>query len=78
MNIDVTNKVNGQTATETKIDREEFFSLLTKIASELFDLIQRNFLAGISFVIFLYNGISVPYPCFIPLFCTIEYLNCLS
>lgn len=38
VNIDVTNKVNGQTATESKIDREEFFSLLTKIATELFDL----------------------------------------
>ena len=43
VNIDVTNKVNGQTATETKIDREEFFSLLTKIASELFDLMQNAF-----------------------------------
>lgn len=38
VNIDVTNRVNGQTATESKIDREEFFSLLTKISSELFDL----------------------------------------
>lgn len=38
VNIDVTNKVNGQTATESKIDREEFFSLLTKITTELFDL----------------------------------------
>ena len=43
VNIDVTNKVNGQTATETKIDREEFFSLLTKIASELFDLMQNAY-----------------------------------
>lgn len=43
VNIEVTNKVNGQTATESKIDREEFFSLLTKIASELFDLMQNAF-----------------------------------
>lgn len=40
VNIDVTNKVNGQTATESKIDREEFFSLLTKISSELFELME--------------------------------------
>lgn len=40
VNIDITNKVNGQTATESKIDREEFFSLLKKISDELFYLLQ--------------------------------------
>jgi len=43
VNIDVSNKVNGQTATESKIDREEFFSFLTKFSNEIFELMQNCF-----------------------------------
>lgn len=37
LNIDVASRPNGQTATESKIDREELFSLLLQIAGEEFE-----------------------------------------
>ena len=37
LNLDVSNKPNGQTATESKIDREELFSMLLQITSEEFE-----------------------------------------
>lgn len=37
LNIDVSSSPNGQTATESKIDREELFSFLLTIASEEFE-----------------------------------------
>lgn len=40
LNIDISNKPNGQTATESKIDREEAFSFLIQISGELFGLLQ--------------------------------------
>jgi hypothetical protein len=42
LNIDISNAPNGQTATESKIDREEAFSFLMQISYELFDLLKRS------------------------------------
>ena len=42
LNIDITSKPNGQTATESKIDREEAFSFLMQVSSELFSLLQNT------------------------------------
>jgi len=42
LNIDIGNKPNGQTATESKIDREEAFSFLLQYAYELFDLLEKS------------------------------------
>jgi hypothetical protein len=39
LNIDISNAPNGQTATETKIDREEAFSFLLQVSGELFGLL---------------------------------------
>jgi hypothetical protein len=36
LNIDISNAPNGQTATESKIDREEAFSFLLQVSGELF------------------------------------------
>lgn len=43
LNIDISAKPNGQTATESKIDREEAFSFLLQISGELFELMQNLF-----------------------------------
>lgn len=40
LNIDVASKPNGQTATESKIDREELFSMLLTIANEEFKALE--------------------------------------
>lgn len=42
LNIDISNAPNGQTATESKIDREEAFSFLMQFSHELFDLLGRS------------------------------------
>ena len=39
LNIDISNAPNGQTATESKIDREEAFSFLLQVSGELFGLL---------------------------------------
>ena len=42
LNIDISNTPNGQTATESKIDREEAFSFLLQFSYELFDLLGKS------------------------------------
>ena len=42
LNIDISNAPNGQTATESKIDREEAFSFLMQISYELFELLGKS------------------------------------
>ena len=44
INIDVSNIPNGQTATESKIDREELFSFLLLVSSELTQLFKNTVL----------------------------------
>ena len=45
LNIDISNAPNGQTATESKIDREEAFSFLLQFSYELFDLLEKSMYA---------------------------------